>query len=318
MTGKITIQNRSKRLAEIHIEGTIGVPEKMQFDDPNRRVSTYETFGEQLRAIGAIRAETVLVHIRSTGGSVSDALLIYEALGELDARIVTRCYGYVASAATIIAQAASRGHREISKNALYLIHRASSNAEGNAGELNRTADLLDKTDERIAGIYADASGKAAGHFIALMQENDGNGRWLTAEEALGEGLADRIVPAGKIRNAIRGLLGLGAKNPPENPKLHNETAQANPVVEAKQAVPAQNAADALEEEIARYENPAEPAPEQEIADLQNRIVELEALNAKLRAKATQTLPKEDPSTREIKREGNATAYENDLQNFRNL
>ena len=38
------------------------------------------------------------------------------------AEVVTRCYGYVASAATVIAQAASPGCREISSNAFYLIH----------------------------------------------------------------------------------------------------------------------------------------------------------------------------------------------------
>jgi ATP-dependent protease ClpP protease subunit len=305
MPGIITIRNRSKRLTEIHIEGVIGVPESAQFDEPSQRVSTYETFRNTIRDIEGIRAGTVIVHIRSTGGSVSDALLIHDALTGLDAEVVTRCYGYVASAATIIAQAASRGRREISKNALYLIHQAFSNAEGNAAALNQTADLLDKTDERIARIYADASGKTAGDFIALMRENGGNGRWLTAEETLEAGLADRIVGSGKIRNAIRGLLGIDAEKlpaPPESavvPELRNETAEA------------------LEAEIARTENPDVRPSEQEIADLQNRIVELEALNAKLRAKATQTLPREDPSTREIKREGNATAYENDLQNFKN-
>ena len=63
-----------------------------------------------------------MVDIRSTGGDVNDALLIHDALCSLDAHITTRCYGYTASAATIIAQAASPGCREISANALYLIH----------------------------------------------------------------------------------------------------------------------------------------------------------------------------------------------------
>ena len=81
------------------------------------------------------RRPQIVVDIRSTGGDVNDALLIHDALCSLDAHITTRCYGYTASAATIIAQAASPGCREISANALYLIHTAICAAEGNAAEI---------------------------------------------------------------------------------------------------------------------------------------------------------------------------------------
>ena len=298
MSGEIIIRNQSKRTAEIRIEGIIGVPEAAQFDDPQERVATYETFQHALKTIQEIRAKTVVVNIRSTGGNVNDALLIHDALRGLGSEVVTRCYGYVASAATIIAQAASAGRREISPNALYLIHQTSTGAEGTAGDLNQTADLLDKTDERIARIYADASGKKASTFAALMHENGGKGRWLSPEEVIQAGLADKIVAAGKIKNTIRNLLGIKPQKLPEPPvstdfqELRNETAEVVPPLEIKEAVPP--------------------------PDLQNRIVELEALNAKLRAKATQTLPKEDPSNRDVRRMGNAAAYENDLQQFKNF
>lgn len=91
-----------------------------------------------------------------------------------------RCYGYTASAATIIAQAASPGCREISANALYLIHTAICAAEGNAAEIAGKLDLLRQTDTRIAAVYAARSGRPAGEFEALMAENNGNGRWAIA------------------------------------------------------------------------------------------------------------------------------------------
>ena len=85
---------------------------------------------EAVRRIAEIDASEVVVNIRSTGGDVNDALLIHDALTALGAHITTRCYGYTASAATIIAQAASPGCREISANALYLIHTAVCATEG--------------------------------------------------------------------------------------------------------------------------------------------------------------------------------------------
>lgn len=192
MYSEIRVSGRAG-VAEIDIEGVIGVPEKMQFDKPGDRVTTYSKFTESLRQISAIDAQEVVVNIRSTGGDVNDALLIYDALIGLEAKVTTRCYGYVASAATIIAQAAAPGAREISESTLYLIHCSESAAEGNSSALSRTVELLDKTDVRIADIYAARSGREAAGFVALMKENEGRGKWLSAVEAVDAGLADKLI-----------------------------------------------------------------------------------------------------------------------------
>lgn len=181
--------------AVVDIEGVIGVPERMQFGEADGRVATYARFADALASIRALHAPRVVVNIRSTGGDVNDALLIFDALRALGVQVVTRCYGYVASAATIIAQAASPGCREISSGALYLIHCSESAAEGNARSLSAAKELLDRTDERIAAIYAERSGLPAERFAELMNENAGRGRWLTPEETVEAGLADAVVPS---------------------------------------------------------------------------------------------------------------------------
>ena len=192
MQTKITIRNEAQT-CYIDIEGVIGVPEESQFENADSRVATFETFRQEVEHIKRVAATSVVVNIRSTGGDVNDALLIYDALQSLDARITTRCYGYTASAATIIAQAANVGCREISSNALYLIHNSCCSIEGNASSLEARAELLRKTDERLAHLYAQHSGQPAEKFVALMAENSGEGRWLTAEETVAAGLADRII-----------------------------------------------------------------------------------------------------------------------------
>ena len=173
MKSEIQIKN-SAGVCRIEIEGTIGVPEEWQFDQPEARVATYEKFRDTVQRIAGIDAPQIVVDIRSTGGDVNDALLIHDALCSLDAHIITRCYGYTASAATIIAQAASPGCREISANALYLIHTAICAAEGNAAEIAGKLDLLRQTDTRIAAVYAARSGRPAGEFEALMAEIQAN------------------------------------------------------------------------------------------------------------------------------------------------
>ena len=192
MQTKITITNEAQT-CYIDIEGTIGVPEEHQFDNAASRVATFETFRKEVERIAQVKATNVVVNIRSTGGDVQDALLIYDALQGLDARITTRCYGYTASAATIIAQAASEGCREISTNAMYLIHKSTCAIEGNASSLEARAELLRKTDERLSHLYALHAKGEPQHFATLMEENNGEGRWLTAQEAVEAGLADKII-----------------------------------------------------------------------------------------------------------------------------
>lgn len=167
--------------------------EECQWESADNRVATFERLRQEVKRIAEINADEVIVNIRSTGGDVNDALLIYDALRGIDAHITTRCYGYTASAATIIAQAADEGARELSANSLYLIHSATCSIDGNSHSLASRAELLRKTDERLAELYALHSGGDAEFYATLMAENQGEGRWLTAEEAIEAGLADAII-----------------------------------------------------------------------------------------------------------------------------
>ncbi|MFR9669341.1 MAG: Clp protease ClpP [Rikenellaceae bacterium] len=193
----IKIKN-SLDTAIIDIEGMIGVPEEWQFDSPDQRVATYDKFKAKLSQIEALDSKSIVVNIRSTGGDVNDAMLIYDALVSLDASITTRCYGYTASAATVIAQAATQGQREISANALYLIHRSTCVAEGNAEDLAQRILLLEKSDERLAELCARRSGRDVEEFTALMGEESGNGRWLSPDEAIECGLSDVIIDIAQV------------------------------------------------------------------------------------------------------------------------
>ncbi len=203
--------SQSKRLATIDIEGIIGP------DPQNDKAASYQNLQRQIEAIKEIDSPMILVNIRSSGGDVADALLIYEALVSVDAHITTRCYGYTASAATIIAQAANEGCREIAQSALYLIHNSSCATEGNATELSNQVALLKQTDERIATIYASRSGKPTAHFAALMNKNNGNGVWLSPEQAVEAGLADVIITpdtssSPSLMKKIASWLGLKTEN----------------------------------------------------------------------------------------------------------
>ncbi len=271
----IKITNSKPGETVIDIEGTIGVPEEWQFEEPAGRIATYGKFQKALAAISSIRDGEIVVNIRSSGGDVGDALLIHDALCSLDGTITTRCYGYVASAATIIAQAASPGCREVSSSSLYLIHNAVGNCEGNASDFRQSEELLAKTDERIAAIYAARSGRGQEEFTVLMAENNGTGRWLSPRQTLEAGLADRIIDVAPAK---------GKRSKP----LPSNTSEAD-VLRRQQSV--------------------------ELEKLRRRITTLESENAGQNARPTETNPKEDPSPTESHRSANDNAYRKDAEGF---
>ena len=286
MKSDIQIRN-SADVCYIDIEGTIGVPEQWQFASPDDRVATYEKFRDAVARIAALDAPQVVVNIRSTGGDVNDALLIHDALRQLPARVTTRCYGYTASAATIIAQAASEGCRLLSANALYLIHTAICSTEEIAGKI----DLLHQTDARIAAVYASRSGRPAAEFEALMAENNGNGRWLAPEEAVAAGLADKVVEAAEqpasslARNIARGwerlLANIGLRPGPALPADRN---------------------------VLHFDG--------EVQALRSRSA-VAADEARRQAAPTSTQPREDPSCGDTVRSANERAYAEDARRMRN-
>ncbi len=318
----ISIRNEAE-CCIIDIEGTIGIPEEWQFEHPDERVATYEGFREAVQRIADLPNREIVVNIRSTGGDVNDALLIYEALVATGAHITTRCYGYTASAATIIAQAASEGCRELASGALYLIHNSICAAEGNAEELEAQTELLRKTDARLADIYAARSGRSAEEFRTLMAENSGRGRWLSPEEALETGLVDLVVEHHKapVAPAEEGEEGkmLTTEEPATAPdkgpgKLSDEGLTQN-LARGWQRLLA-----ALRSREPQAEQPPLPEMHEEHNFLHKPLFEEPVVRSKVlfsegqkQAKATTLKSVEDPSLRDVNLTPNEQAYAADLK-----
>lgn len=188
MKSEIKISPAKDGITTIDINGIIGVSIEEYPDSRIEQADIQAMHSRNIAAIKRIRSAEIIVNIRSVGGETSYAFGIHDALKKSGAVVTTRCYGYVASAATIIAQAASPGCRELSKTGLYLIHNSIGSCED---------ELLAQVNEQIAEIYARHSGHPKQEFVALMAENSGNGKWLSPEEAIKHGLADRIIAKAK-------------------------------------------------------------------------------------------------------------------------
>lgn len=320
MTGKIKIKNQADKTATIDIEGTIGVNEEWQFENSENKITTYEKFSQAIEEINNQNIENIVVNIKSIGGNVNEAILIYETLIQANKNITTKCFGYVASAATIIAQAASKNQREISGNALYLIHKAMCETEGNAIEINRSVEMLAKTDKTIAQIYAKRAGRKQEVFEKLMGENNGAGRWLEPKEVIEYGLADKIIePVPIEKNMAKIVSNLGLPPIPENIDLNKKKIMAisKHWKSILGLIGLSEEKGGNKKKHYNKENDIDiPEYQRQIESLKNRITTLETENARLAAKPTMTKPKEDPAINDIKQSPNLQAYINDIQNFK--
>lgn len=151
---------------------------------------TARVFIEQLVALPAA-VKTIRVHINSPGGDVFAAILISNALRDQQASKgrAVECYaeGLVASAATLPLMAGSKV--VVADNALVMVHNPWTVAVGNAVDLAKTINELDKVRNTIIATYKWHSSLDDAALIALMDAET----WMDADEALANGFATEKV-----------------------------------------------------------------------------------------------------------------------------
>lgn len=144
-----------------------------------------------VRDLQALDADTVTVRISSPGGSVFEALAIHASLRNLEATVNCVIDGLCASAATVVAMGGDTV--TTAPGSMWMVHDAMNSVFGNEADMKQMADLLGKTSQNIADIYAARAGGTADEWRATMQAET----WYTADEAVSAGLADGLTESAK-------------------------------------------------------------------------------------------------------------------------
>lgn len=161
--------------------------------DDEAEVSIYDTIGlwgitarEFVNDIGGLKARVLNVRLNTPGGEVTEGTAIYNALKNHPARVIMHIDGIAASAGSFVAM--SGDEIRMADNAYLMIHNARGGVMGEASDMRKYADVLEKMNANIAGMYQKKAGKTVEHWRGLMDAET----WFTAEEAKAEGLIDQI------------------------------------------------------------------------------------------------------------------------------
>lgn len=148
-----------------------------------------------LDSLNAANSEDITIKISSPGGSVLEGFAIMDALAAYPGEVTTLGVGYVASIASVILLAGDKV--KMAENAFLMVHNPWSYMEGDAEDMRKQADILEKMEMQIADVYAKSmvkrKGKSYKSALAQALQYMEQETWFTAQEALSAGFIDEIV-----------------------------------------------------------------------------------------------------------------------------
>lgn len=197
MNRKYFALEKHKQTATITIYGDITSWPWLESDVSSHNLS------KQLESLEDVNE--INVYINSYGGEVAEGIAIYNALRRHKAKVRTICDGFACSIASVIFMAGDE--RVMNEASMLMIHNAWTYAEGNAAQLRKQAEDLEKITQLSVEAYKANSSLKEEEITALMDAET----WILPSEALEYGFATAVEKPEKAntsQNAKEKLFGI--------------------------------------------------------------------------------------------------------------
>lgn len=172
---------------------------KLATADTPAVISIYDDIGmwgvtakDFIASLGTIAGDKLTLNINSPGGSVFDALAIFNALKQSGKDITVQVMGIAASAASYIAMVGNK--IVMPENTFMMVHNPLNAIYGNAEDMREMADVLDKIGNSLVSTYSARTGLDDASVRDLLAKDS----YLTASECLELGFADEVTPAVEV------------------------------------------------------------------------------------------------------------------------
>jgi len=177
---EITAKATGKKSGEILVYGVIRDTKYWDED------VTPKDFDKKIKELGEIDDLTIRIN---SYGSVFAGNAIVSMLDAKKAngwKVTTVVEGIAASMASVIAQAGDEV--VMSENAMMMVHKPSSMAWGNADEMRKAAEMLDKAEKTLIPVYMRHFNGTEDELRQMLRDET----WLNADEALENGLCTKV------------------------------------------------------------------------------------------------------------------------------
>lgn len=172
-----SINDKQEKEAELLLYGVIG-------DDGFWSDVTAKEFSDELKEVED--AKTIRVRVNSPGGDVFAGQAIYSMLKRCKAEVIGYVDGLAASIASLVLMACDKVI--MPKNSMLMIHKPWTATAGNANDMQKVIETLNKVEEAMLSAYVDKTGMAEDEIKQLLADET----WLTASDAVAKGFADEI------------------------------------------------------------------------------------------------------------------------------
>lgn len=131
----------------------------------------------------------IFFYINSPGGSVYDALAIYDTMQYVTNDVQTVGIGVQASAAAFLLSSGAKGKRFLLPNATVMIHQPSSGTRGKVTDMEIDLKESLRVKQRLNEIMAANTGQSIDKIKNDMERD----YWLTADDAKKYGIVDAVI-----------------------------------------------------------------------------------------------------------------------------
>jgi ATP-dependent Clp protease protease subunit len=133
----------------------------------------------------------ITLYINSPGGVITSGMSIYDTMQYIKPDVVTVVNGQACSMGSFLAQAGATGKRMVLPNSRTMIHQPSGGARGMQSDIEIQYKEITHMKKQLTNLYVkhNTSGKTYEDFERDMDRDT----FLTAQEAVDYGLADRVI-----------------------------------------------------------------------------------------------------------------------------
>ncbi len=182
------VVSADKRTADLFIFGEIT---SWRWYDEDVSASSFQ---KDLESIGQV--DTLNIHINSCGGDVFEGIAIFNLIKQYNANKNVYIDGIAGSIASVIAMAGDNIY--MSNTSIIMIHNCWTWTSGNAEDLRKTADDMDKVMKALKNAYLAKVNIKEERLQELLDEES----YLTADECLEMGFCSEIIEYDEEEQAL--------------------------------------------------------------------------------------------------------------------